>query len=64
MTTESPCIEVCRIDYDTGLCYGCLRTRMEIENWSFMREEDKERLLVELKEREDYYGKWEEGDDR
>ena len=50
MTTESPCIEVCRIDYDTGLCYGCLRTRMEIENWSFMREEDKEKLLVELKE--------------
>jgi uncharacterized protein len=30
----SPCIGVCRIDADTGLCDGCLRTLDEIAAWS------------------------------
>lgn len=30
----SPCINVCRIDADCGLCSGCLRTLDEIAAWS------------------------------
>lgn len=30
----SPCVNVCRIDDDTGLCAGCLRTLDEIALWS------------------------------
>lgn len=30
----SPCISVCRMDEQTGLCAGCLRTLDEIGQWS------------------------------
>lgn len=30
----SPCINVCRMDPDSGLCSGCFRTLDEIANWS------------------------------
>jgi predicted Fe-S protein YdhL (DUF1289 family) len=57
---KSPCIEVCEIDFDTKLCYGCHRSRMEIENWFYMSRKDKLQLLETLKEREEYYGKYED----
>ena len=31
--TRSPCISVCRIDPDDGLCVGCQRTIDEIASW-------------------------------
>jgi len=30
---QSPCISVCTINEDTGLCVGCFRTIEEIEQW-------------------------------
>ncbi len=32
----SPCISVCRIDPESALCEGCLRTLDEIAAWSAM----------------------------
>ena len=32
----SPCISVCRIDDESGLCEGCLRSLDEIAGWSRM----------------------------
>ena len=29
----SPCINICRIDRETKLCEGCLRTLDEIARW-------------------------------
>ena len=29
----SPCISVCQMDEDSGLCVGCLRTLDEIARW-------------------------------
>lgn len=40
----SPCISVCRMDADTGLCLGCFRTIDEIIVWG--RQNDTERRLV------------------
>ena len=37
----SPCIDVCRIDPDTGLCAGCLRTLDEIAHWGGYTDEEK-----------------------
>ena len=37
----SPCISVCKIAPDTGLCYGCLRTLEEIGAWSTSGDADK-----------------------
>lgn len=30
----SPCINVCRMEPDSGLCTGCLRSLPEIAGWS------------------------------
>ena len=29
----SPCIGVCKLDIDSNICVGCLRTADEIANW-------------------------------
>jgi predicted Fe-S protein YdhL (DUF1289 family) len=37
----SPCINVCRMNDQTGLCEGCLRTLDEIACWSGYTREEK-----------------------
>lgn len=37
----SPCVSFCRMDDETGLCLGCLRTLDEICRWSAMNDRDK-----------------------
>jgi predicted Fe-S protein YdhL (DUF1289 family) len=39
---------VCRIETDTGLCEGCLRTLDEIAAWGAMREAERERVWTRL----------------
>ena len=45
---ESPCIRVCVIHEDSGLCMGCYRTRHEIAGWSRMTPEARTALKNEL----------------
>ena len=40
----SPCLSVCRIQADTGLCEGCFRNLSEIAAWSQADEADKRRI--------------------
>jgi predicted Fe-S protein YdhL (DUF1289 family) len=47
----SPCINVCRMNPDTGLCDGCLRTLAEIAAWSAMSAEEKRAVLARLPSR-------------
>lgn len=44
-TPASPCIDVCRIDPDTGLCDGCLRTLDEIAAWGGYSDEEKRAVI-------------------
>ena len=44
----SPCINVCRMNPDTGLCEGCFRTLDEIAAWSAMVNVEKRAVLVQL----------------
>ncbi|MEZ0238348.1 MAG: DUF1289 domain-containing protein [Methylophilaceae bacterium] len=48
---SSPCIGVCRMDSEAGVCSGCLRTRDEIAAWSKMPDEQKRQLLQVLERR-------------
>ncbi|MFM0075153.1 DUF1289 domain-containing protein [Paraburkholderia sediminicola] len=48
MTVPSPCIDVCKIDGDTGLCIGCLRTREEIRGWKNMPDDSRLQMIDEL----------------
>jgi predicted Fe-S protein YdhL (DUF1289 family) len=44
----SPCINVCRMNPDTGLCEGCLRTLDEIAAWASMGAREKRAVLARL----------------
>ena len=37
----SPCISICKMDSNTGLCEGCLRTIDEIARWAQMNDNQK-----------------------
>tara|TARA_Y100001935_G_C16839685_1_gene283453 strand:- start:113 stop:385 length:273 start_codon:yes stop_codon:yes gene_type:complete len=49
----SPCISICKENQETGLCYGCARTRLEKKIWKNPETEDKwkEENLKEIKKR-------------
>lgn len=48
MTIESPCILVCSIDKETGLCLGCGRTRNEIAGWISYSDEERRLVMTKL----------------
>jgi uncharacterized protein len=48
---KSPCIDVCQLDAELGVCIGCCRTLDEIARWSDMDDAERERILAALAER-------------
>ena len=48
----SPCINVCRMVPETGLCEGCLRTIDEIVAWGRADDDYKRAVWVEIRRRE------------
>ncbi len=49
---DSPCVKVCVIHSESGLCMGCFRTTGEIAEWPTMEPETRKTLMTELPERE------------
>jgi predicted Fe-S protein YdhL (DUF1289 family) len=47
----SPCVSICALDSDTGLCIGCHRSRDEIQAWPRLSAGEKQQLLDELDKR-------------
>jgi uncharacterized protein len=47
----SPCISVCTMNAQTGLCNGCYRTLDEIAAWSRMGDDGKREIWRRLVER-------------
>jgi predicted Fe-S protein YdhL (DUF1289 family) len=47
----SPCISVCQMDPQDGVCVGCYRTRAEIAAWRSMSRDDQLVLLNILQDR-------------
>ncbi len=41
----SPCISVCTVDKDSGMCIGCLRTLKEIGAWRAMTLDEKRAVV-------------------
>ncbi len=48
---SSPCIRVCCLDPESGLCEGCGRTGAEIAEWYRLSEEDRLRIMAGLEDR-------------
>ena len=49
----SPCIKVCQMDPQRGLCLGCARTLDEIARWGSMSDAEREAIMKQLGERLD-----------
>lgn len=49
---KSPCIGVCEMDPNRGVCIGCLRTMEEISGWNDFSREEKSKVWQEIKKRE------------
>jgi hypothetical protein len=48
---DSPCIDVCKVDKDSGLCRGCLRTLKEIAKWSKYSKKERRAVIEDLANR-------------
>ncbi|MGD9671376.1 MAG: DUF1289 domain-containing protein [Hyphomicrobiaceae bacterium] len=48
---KSPCIDVCTMDPETGLCAGCGRTLQEIAAWASISDAERERIMDLLPQR-------------
>ena len=45
---DSPCIDICTIDRDSGECIGCGRTVEEVSNWANFDNLKKKQILENL----------------
>lgn len=48
---DSPCINICMVDPQSGLCLGCGRTLEEIACWASISDLERERIMKVLPER-------------
>lgn len=48
---ESPCIKVCAVDGETGLCLGCGRSLQEIGGWMQYDDAGRKAVMDSLPER-------------
>lgn len=44
----SPCIQVCVVDGESGLCLGCHRTLAEVAGWTRFSDAERAALMAEL----------------
>ena len=51
---DSPCIDICTIDRDSGECIGCGRTVEEVRNWANFDNLKKKQILENLNVRKKY----------
>jgi predicted Fe-S protein YdhL (DUF1289 family) len=45
---SSPCIKICALDPQVGICTGCGRTLDEIARWGGMEESERLRIMQSL----------------
>jgi predicted Fe-S protein YdhL (DUF1289 family) len=44
----TPCVKVCVVDGESGLCLGCFRTLAEVAAWSRLDEAEREAIMGDL----------------
>ncbi|HEY0291223.1 MAG TPA: DUF1289 domain-containing protein [Hansschlegelia sp.] len=45
---QSPCVSVCVMNAQTGLCDGCFRTLAEIGGWSRLSPDERDQVMALL----------------
>ncbi|WP_426017981.1 DUF1289 domain-containing protein [Brevundimonas sp. DWR2-3-1b1] len=44
----TPCVMVCAVDGESGLCLGCFRTLKEIAGWRALSDAEREAVMADL----------------
>ncbi|WP_332764589.1 DUF1289 domain-containing protein [Phenylobacterium sp.] len=50
---KTPCIKVCVVDGESGLCMGCYRKLSEVAGWTKLTEDERASIMDELPSRRD-----------
>jgi predicted Fe-S protein YdhL (DUF1289 family) len=45
---ETPCVNICLLDQETGTCVGCGRTLSEIAHWAAMSDAERRAIMAAL----------------
>jgi uncharacterized protein len=45
---ETPCVNICLLDDEAGLCVGCWRSLDEIARWAAMSEGERRAIMAAL----------------
>ena len=45
---ESPCVKICVLHPEAGICIGCYRERHEIAGWAGMTAQERAAVMAEL----------------
>ena len=48
---KTPCVKVCVVDGESGLCLGCHRTLKEIGLWGRFTDDERAAIMAELPDR-------------
>ncbi|MBL8770427.1 MAG: DUF1289 domain-containing protein [Phenylobacterium sp.] len=48
---RTPCIKVCVVDGESGLCLGCYRRLNEVAAWTRFTDAERDAILAELPDR-------------
>ncbi|MBW8815343.1 MAG: DUF1289 domain-containing protein [Caulobacterales bacterium] len=48
---KTPCIKVCVVDGESGLCLGCFRKLSEVAAWARLTDAERDAILAELPDR-------------
>lgn len=48
---DSPCVKICVVDSESGLCLGCHRTLAEVAGWTRFSDAERTRIMAALPER-------------
>ena len=46
--TKTPCIKVCVVDGESGLCMGCYRKLSEVAGWAKLTDDERASITEEL----------------
>ncbi len=49
----TPCVSVCVVDGESGLCMGCYRQLSEVAGWVRLSDEERARIMAQLPGRRD-----------
>ena len=48
---KTPCVKVCVVDGETGLCMGCYRQLSEVAGWARLSDDERARIMADLPSR-------------